>query len=116
MQKNDFISFNDGVVKIYSVGNISEPGCEPKEGLTLKYKLAFTYEKIGINRNYQALQAQVQITELISVPLKRNISTQDVAVIGTQQYKIKQVQHDKGKRPQISTLTLTELEAKYEFA
>lgn len=29
-------TFNDGIVNIYSIGNIAEPGNMPKDGLTLK--------------------------------------------------------------------------------
>ena len=116
--KNKFETFNDGIVKIYSVTNISEQGDQPKDGLTLKYVIRFNYKTIGIQRNYEAMQAQIKLSELISVKMQRDISTQDVAVIGadTTQYEISQVQHKKDTLPATSLLSLTRLEAKYEFA
>lgn len=116
--KRNFKTFNDGIVKIYTVKNISKPGDRPKDGLCLKHVLRFNYQTIGIQRNYEAMQAQVKISELISVKMQRDISTQDVAIIGadTTQYDIVQVQHKKDTLPATSLLSLTKLEAKYEFA
>lgn len=116
--KRNFETFNDGIVKIYTVTNIAEPGDRPKDGLCLKYVLRFNYQTIGIQRNYEAMQAQIKLNELISVKMQRDISTQDVAIIGadTTQYVIVQVQHKKDTLPPTSLLSLTKLEAKYEFA
>ena len=63
------------------------------------------------------MQAQIKLNELISVKMQRDISTQDVAVIGadTTQYDIVQVQHKKDTLPATSLLSLTKLEAKYDF-
>ena len=116
--KNKFETFNDGIVKIYSVTNISGPGDQPKDGLTLKYVIRFNYKTIGIQRNSEAMQAQIKLSELISIKMQRDISTQDVAIIGadTTQYDIVQAQHKKDTLPATSLLSLTRLEAKYEFA
>jgi len=115
--KRNFKTFNDGIVKIYTVKNIAEPGDRPKDGLCLKYVLRFNYQTIGIQRNYEAMQAQVKISELISTKMQRDISTQDVAIIGadTTQYAIVQVQHKKDTLPATSLLSLSRLEAKYDF-
>ena len=50
--------------------------------------------------------------------MQRDISTQDVAIIGadTTQYAIVQVHSTKDTLPPTSLLSLTKLEAKYEFA
>ena len=116
--KRNFKTFNDGIVKIYTVKNISNPGDRPKDGLCLKYVLRFNYQTIGIQRNSEAMQAQIKLNELISVKIQRDISTQDVAIIGADatQYDIVQAQHKKDTLPATSLLSLTKLEAKYEFA
>ena len=56
-----FLKFNDGVTDIYAVENIAEKGDRPKDGLSIKYHLRFGYETIGVKRNYEAMQAQVQL-------------------------------------------------------
>ena len=113
----NFETFNDGIIKIYTVTNISKPGDRPKDGLSIKYSLRFDYRTIGIKRNFEAMQAQVEINEMIAVQMHRDISTQDVVMINNDdtQYKITQVQHKKDTLPPTSLLTLTRLEAKYDF-
>lgn len=110
-----FQKFNDGIVEIYSVENIAEKGDRPKEGLKIKKRLRFEYQTIGVKRNFEAKQAQVKLTELICVPLHRDISPQDIVVLCGRQYSIEQAQHDKETLPPITKLSLTKLEADYEF-
>lgn len=110
-----FQKFNDGVADIYSVENISEKGDRPKEGLIIKYHLRFAYSTIGVKRNYEAMQAKVKLSELISVSMHRDISSQDVVVINGVQYRIEQAQHKTDTLPPISLLSLCRLEADYDF-
>lgn len=115
MSNKKYLTFNDGIAEIYTVDNIAESGNKPKDGLSIKYKLRFSYNTIGVKRNYEAMQAQVKLSELVSIPLHRDISSQDVAVIFGKQYKIQQVQHKIDTLPPTSQLSLTRLEADYEF-
>lgn len=116
-KKNDrHIAFNDGIVYIYTVHNIAEKGDKHKESLVLKYKLRFKYETIGVQRNYEAMQSDVQLSELISVYANRGISSQDIAVISSRQYKIEQVQHIENTAPASSKLALSRLEVDYDLA
>lgn len=108
-------SFVDGVVKMYTITNTAVSGMRPTETATLKYTIRYKDEKVGITRAYQALQAKVNIKAVISVPIKTDISTQDVAVINQQQYKIQQVQHDKNTTPKTTLLTLVEAVSKYDI-
>ncbi len=110
-----FQKFNDGIAEIYSVENIAEKGDRPKEGLKIKKRLRFSYQTIGVKRNYEAKQAQVKLTELIYVPLHRDISSQDVAILFGKQYRIEQAQHDKETLPPITKLSLIRLEADYDI-
>ena len=51
--------------------------------------LMFGFKTIGVKRNYEAMQAEVRLDELIQVLLDRKISPQDVVVIEGVQYKIR---------------------------
>lgn len=111
-----FQKFNDGIVDIYEVKNAAEKGDRKKDKLFIRYHVRFGYNTIGVKRNFEAMQAQVSLAELISVPLHRDISPQDVAVISKKQYCIEQVQHKTDTLPPTSLLSLSRLEADYEFA
>lgn len=43
-------TFDDGILTIYSVENIAEPGDMPVTGLVEKASFYFGYETVGINR------------------------------------------------------------------
>lgn len=116
MKKDEFLQFNDGVTDIYSVGNVAPPGDKPREGLILKYKaLRYEDKTIGVKRYYEAMQANAQLDELIQVPMHKDISSQDVAVIGSRQYSIDQAQHLTDTRPPSSKLSLSRLEVDYDL-
>lgn len=107
------LAFNDGLAYFYNVENIADPGDKPRDGLVLKKKLCFEYLTIGAKRNYEALQADVRLDELIRTPLHRCISTQDVCIIEGVQYRIEQVQHDQSTHPPSSKFSLSGLERNY---
>lgn len=110
-QKKITQTFNDGVVSIYSVGNISAPGDMPKEGLTLKMSnLHYEERTVGMSRYWTAMQNQAQIERIIRVP-RVNISTHDVAKINDLQYDIVQAQVIKDVTPPCIDLSLQRLEA-----
>ena len=111
----EFLKFNDGIAQIYNVENIAEPGDKPKDGLIEKYRLNFGYKTIGTVRNYNAMQANVRLDEMIETPQKRDISTQDVVIIGGQQYEIKQAQHINDTKPPCTRFSLTRLEVDYDI-
>lgn len=80
------MTFDDGIVTIYSVENIGEPGMKPMIGLVLKDQYYFGFDTLGINRYYTALQAQQQIDSVINIPGWGDIYVTDVCVLedGTQ--------------------------------
>lgn len=108
-------TFNDGVVRIYSVGDIAAPGDMPKQGLTLKDKLRFKRRTVGIKRYYTAMQASQQVDAVIRCPFKGTVSAQDVAVLDGKQYRVDLVQRPDDISPPIMDLTLSRLEQDYEF-
>ncbi len=112
-------TFNDGVVSIYTVGNIATAGNMPKEGLTLKFEKPLPYEErtVGMGRYWAAMQNQVKVQQMLRVQRINNLSTQDVAIpIDGEQYKIVQVQYPKDVEPPCMDLSLERLVAEYDIA
>lgn len=111
-------TFNDGVVNIYSIGNISEPGNMPKEGLTLKVgPLRYEERTVGMGRFWTAMQAQVRVEQILRVPRLDLISSQDIAVPNDgKQYEIMQIQYPKDVEPPSMDLSLERVDADYELA
>ena len=108
-------SYNDGVVKIYNVGDIAQPGYRPGEGLTLKLTLRYDEQRIGINRLYMSRQNQTEIERVLRVPRNANISNQDVAITEDgRQYRIDYVQSVTDIWPDSLDLSLTKVEQEYE--
>lgn len=107
--------FNDGIVDIYSVQNIAESGNMPKDGLKIKISnLRYEERTVGMGRYWTAAQAQVRIEQLLRVPRISSVSTQDIAIVNGQQYKIVQIQYPPGIEPSCMDLSLQRLEASYE--
>ena len=79
------MTFDDGLVKIYLVKNISEPGDVPSKGLSDPK-----------TRTYEAIKANQQIDLLIATYLDRDITTNDIAVLEDgKQYIIRTIQPTK---------------------
>lgn len=110
--------FNDGIVKIYSVGNIAKLGNMPKEGLTLKVgPLRYRERTVGMSRYWVAMQAQAKVDLVLRVSQIRNVSTQDIAIPNDgMQYKIIQIQYPEDVDPPVMDLSLERLEATYDIA
>lgn len=111
-------TFNDGVVKIYSVGNIAAPGNMPKEGLTLKVgPLRYKERTVGLNRFWVAMQNQARVDMVLRMPRIGIVSTHDVAIPPDgKQYEVKQVQYPEEIEPPVMDLTLERLDKDYDLA
>lgn len=111
-------SFKDGVVSIYSVGNIAEPGNMPKEGLILKVGLLRYEERtVGMGRFWSAMQNQARIDMVLRAPRIRSVSTQDIAIPNDgKQYEIKQVQYPPDVEPPVMDLSLERIDADYDIS
>lgn len=106
MNKPKFLTFNDGMVNFHELRT---------DGAPLKTKLCFEYLTIGVKRNYEAAQADVQIDELIRTPLNRSISTLDVCNIGEKWFRIRQIQHDTESLPPSTKFTLSQLIGEIDY-
>jgi hypothetical protein len=107
-------TYNDGVLDIYLVGNISQEGNMPVDKLTLKIgKLRYENRRVGMSRFWIAKQATARIDKMVRVPRLR-ISSQDVALIDGEQYRIIQTQDQDDVSPISMDLSLERLEVKFE--
>ena len=112
MNNKLFEPLRDGIARLCRVTNIAEPGDTPREGLVELRSLPFDYQTVGVMRKQLFEQSNVKISELITVPQFRDISTQDVVILRGVQYQIRDVQDT---RPPTTKLTLERLEENYAF-
>lgn len=105
MIKSKVQTYNDGVIKISTLQNVSLPGKMPKMEMVEKVCLRFKERTVGINRYYSAAQNNIKVDRLIRC-LKHEITTQDVAVIEGEEYRIKQVQFPEDVYPKSMDLSL----------
>lgn len=75
------MTFDDGILTIYSVENIGDPGMMPVTGLVEKEKYYYGFDTLGINRYYTALQAQQQIESVVNIPGWGEISATDICAL-----------------------------------
>lgn len=108
-------AYESGIVTIYEVTNSAAAGYAPVETLTEKYKVRFDERFLGINRYYQAKQNQIRVEKVIRVP-RVDINSQDVAIIGTRQYRVDLVQAVDEQMPPSLDLTLVRIEQGQEYS
>lgn len=104
---NDEITqtYNDGVVKIYTVTDTAQPGYAPVRTRTLVHALPYDERRVGVQRRYLAAQNQVEIDRVLRVPAV-HLTTQDEANIDDVQYRIDTVQTVPDVYPSSLDLTL----------
>lgn len=109
------MTFDDGILKIYRTENISEPGMKPVTGLKYRSSHPFGYEAVGINRYYTAMQANIQISELVHIWQDRDITSKDICVMEDGlQYRCQFVQHTENEDGlRITKITLERLNEEY---
>ena len=108
---------DDGFVKICDVVNVSEPGMKPKIRLRVRSEQFFGYETVGITRYFTALQAQVQIANVIHIWEDRSITSNNVCILEDGcQYRCSLVQHmvNEDNLP-ITKLSLERINEEYEL-
>ena len=110
------MTFDDGFLKVYSLGDTALPGCMPVKGLTYKSEHCYRYETIGVTRYYQALQANQQISNVVVIPDWHDIKVTDVVKLdgGDEQFSVDFVQSTyDDDRLKITRITLTEVSQNY---
>jgi len=110
------LNFNDGVVKIYSVENVSEPGCMPTEKIVLKSTLRYHERTVGLARKDYGRQDGAEIKYVLRCPCQRKVSSLDVAIPNDgKQYRVWNVQYPEDVEPPVMDITLQELTATYDI-
>lgn len=116
MNKKKMQRYNDGVITIYTVGNIAEPGNMPKEGIVEKVRLRFRRRTIGHTRFHESLQQNVKIDEIVRCPYRAEVSTQDKAMfLGCDdKFEVKKVVFIENTRPKEMELLLERVDSNYD--
>ena len=105
--------FNSGVVNIYAVENVAEPGYKPQEEETLKYSLRYEEQRLGIQRFFYGKQNMIEIERIIRIPRAGTITNQDVAQTEDgKKYSIVMVQSTTDVYPPSLDLTLADIKQK----
>ena len=109
------MTFDDGILKIYTLENIALPGKKPIKGLRLKSSHYFGFETVGINRFYTAMQANNQIADLVHIWQDRDITAKDICILEDgKQYRCSMVQHTEDEDGlRITKITLERLDEEY---
>lgn len=92
------VTFNDGVLDIYSCNGYGE-----KDKL-LSAGHHFGINTMGATRYFAAASAQVKVTDLIRVPMGVEVEEDNIIVINGKSYSIKQMQHVKDGNYKLLTL------------
>lgn len=98
----DFLTFNDGVAKIYETDENDDIIAD-----SLK-KYRFGNEKIGVTRFYGAKQNDIELSKVIHIHKDETLRTDMAIIIDGTRFKIEQIQHDKNKNPSCSILSLSQ--------
>lgn len=88
------MTFDDGIVKIYDVKNMANPGERPRKGLALSESFYYTEQTVGITRYYEAIKAEQMIEKVIAI-YRTDVNTNQIAVLENgEQFVIRMVQQD----------------------
>lgn len=110
-------SFNDGIVRIFSVSDGAAPGWQPKPAAELKLTLRYQERALGIQRYYAGMQNQIELRRVIRVPRTGRVSSQDLAVTEDgQQYRVDLVQSIQEAYPPCADLTLAAVRQKFDVS
>ena len=99
--------YNDGFVQIYAVADEAEPGYAPRPRYSLRVGLPYAERRVGLQRYYEAKQAQTRVERLIRVPDCGLVSNLDHAITeDLKEYRIDLVQTVPDVYPPSLDLTL----------
>lgn len=108
--------YNDGVAVICRIENSAPPGGMPMDRLVEKARLRYRKRTVGVNRYYAALQDQIRVDYLLRCPYRGNVVSNDIVLLGAEQYAVRQVQCPEDITPPVMDLTLERVEQSYELA
>lgn len=103
-------NYNDGVVSIYSVKDVAQPGYQPVPQRTLKITVRYEEQRLGIQRLYSGRQNMVEIERVIRIPIAGKVDNQDIAVTEDgREYRIESVQSAMDVYPMSLDIALTKI-------
>lgn len=103
--------YNDGIVRIYSVQDVAEPGYAPVERADFKVLLPYAERVVGIRRYYEARQNQTRVERVLRVQDTGLVSNLDKAQTeDLVTYRVDLVQHVPDVWPPSVDLTLVRYE------
>lgn len=105
-------TYNSGLVTIYDVEDLAEPGYAPDNDLVPKAKLRYEEQRVGVTRYYAAQQANSDVDKVIRVPASAvEVLAKDAARLQDGiLYRIDFVQTVPGVYPRSLDLTLSRME------
>ena len=110
------MTFDDGILSIWTPANTAEAGDMPTQTLTKKGDYYFTYQTVGFNRYYTAMGFNQQIDTMVAIDLDRTITSDDIVHLESQSHRISQVQHVKDEDGLWYTrLSLTRIQDEFTF-
>lgn len=84
------MTFDDGILTIYSSVNVSEKGEKPVSSLQERSRHYYGFDSLGYNRYYVALEAKQQIECVVNIEGWHDILTNDVCELeGGRKYVIR---------------------------
>lgn len=103
--------FDDGILKVYSVQDISEKGDKPKFEYSYLNSHYFSYSTVGVKRHYTAKANNELIENVVKIYQDRSIKNDDVIEIENDFYKVLLIQHTVDEDGiKISTISLSRYE------
>ena len=104
-------TYNDGLCRVFSESDESQPGYQPQIALSEKIRLPYENRKLGIQRFYSGRQNQTEISRVIRVPHAGNVSNLDTVITEDgARYRIDLVQPVPDVYPASDDLTLVKYE------
>lgn len=115
------MTYDDGMITIYSLEEVGEPGDMPTEQLVEKTRSLFGERTVGYGRQYAAKGVNEQVDRLVRIWEDRAIRIGMMGIIGDdpsegEQYRIDNVQHlkdDDGLK--VTDLSLRRLDELYDI-
>jgi hypothetical protein len=87
------MTFDEGILTIYSLINTAQPGNKPKVELVQKVRCWYNYDNLGYGRYYTALQAQQKLEAVVNIPGWEEVEAEDICELENgKQYRIRMVQ------------------------
>lgn len=110
-------SFNDGIISIFTVTDIAQPGRKPRLHLTPVVTLKYEERRLGIQRYYSGQQNQTEVSRVLRVPEPPNeiTNTMIAATENNKQYRIRLVQNVRDVYPPCYDLTLERITQEEEY-